>query len=114
MSPARSGTASIDIVERRIELRQQRISRHWGEIRTDLVRKSRWAPLAVVAGFAILGVLAGRRQTTRNRQSAVAPEVKGGILATVVALAGGALRFALSPAGRAVWGAYRNKSRPAP
>jgi hypothetical protein len=102
----------VDIVELRIERRREQLRRDWDEARAYVARKSRWAPLAAVAGVAALGFgLARLRRTSLPATARVV--AKPGALAAIAAMLGGAVRFALTPAGRALWSSW-NRGRGGP
>lgn len=100
-------------VERRLELRRERTMRHLAEARTDVDGALRWLPLVGVVGALVVGVIVGRRPAVAPHAVA-APSgatsfARTGLLATIVGLAGTALRIALSPQARALWAAYRDR-----
>ena len=105
MTSEPSAVDSVDAVELRLERRREQIRRDWEETRAYVVRKNRWTPLAVVAGAAALGLGFAR---SRPSVSAANGRVvtQRGVLAAAAALLGGVTRFALSPAGRALWNSW--------
>jgi hypothetical protein len=105
----RSITDQIALVERRVELRRERTVRHWQEARAATARATRWVPLLFLAGAFVVGLGWGRQRETVPAQQV--PKV--GLLATLMALGGSALRIALSPQSRALWTAFRATRKPA-
>ncbi len=112
--------AQIALVEERMALRRARIAGNVVDARAEASRvaqrATRWLPVAGVAGALAVGfVLARHRRTAPSaavrafsRTSApLAPPVARGALATVIALAAGALRFAMSVEGRMAWRAFQ-------
>ena len=118
MRYGRATPQHIAAVERRLELRRERLTRHWQEMQQDVARKNRWTPLVAVTGLAAVGYLAARSQSTVAPRQSFAPLANGqattvrrSALAAVTAALGGAVRFATSPTGRALWSAWRNRAR---
>ena len=102
----------VGVVELRIERRRRQLLRDWDDARTYVAQKNRWTPLAAVAGMAVLGfglsravgvpAMPLRGRTVRNRR---------GAFAAFAAMLATALRFALSPTGRALWTSLRQTRR---
>ena len=109
MNRERSITDQIALVERRVEVRRERTVRHWHEAHAATVRATRWVPLLFLAGAFVVGLGWARRPET----APVRQVPKTGLLATLVALGGFALRIALSPQSRALWTAIRATWNPA-
>ncbi len=109
----RSVDERIGDVERRLELRRSRIEYNVQEIKDRLSRKSTWVPLGAAAGAIAIGYAIAR---ARSQQKAartlyvprrVYEERKAGKAATILGLAGGVARIALSPQGRMLLQAFR-------
>jgi hypothetical protein len=96
----------VELVELRIERRRAQLLRDWEETRSYVAQKNRWTPLAAVAAVAALGFSISRRPR-RAPAGAGAGGARGGFVAAIVAMLGGALRFALSPFGRALWESFK-------
>lgn len=105
MTSEPSAVDSVDAVERRLQRRRERIVRDWEETRAYVTRKNRWTPLAVVAGAAALGLGFARSRPPVTAANGRVPTQRG-IFAAAAALLGGVTRFALSPAGRALWNSW--------
>jgi len=111
--------AQIDVVETRMALRRERIATNLDATRAEAHRVTekamRWLPLAGAAGALVVGFMAARhRRAAAKAPSAVrvapapaSPAATRGILATVIALAAAALRFATSAEGRLAWRAFQ-------
>ena len=101
----------IGDVERRLELRRGLIEYNVEAIKERIARKTTWIPLGAAAGAVAIGfALARARSGPVSAHRLYMPrqvERKAGIVATVLALAGGATRFALSPQGRALWQVFK-------
>lgn len=101
----------IGDVERRLEMRRGRIEYNVREIKERLARKSTWWPLGAAAGAVAIGIALARSRRPAARvlyaPRPVYEERKVGRAATIFGLAGGLLRIALSPQGRALWQAFR-------
>lgn len=101
MTSGSSGIDPVDAVELKLERRREQILRDWVETRAYVARKNRWTPLVAVAGAAALGLgLARARPSATPANGRLVTQ--RGAFAAAAALLGGAIRFALSPAGRAV------------
>ena len=114
MKNERSISDSIALVERRLEVRRERMGRHFHEVRETISRSRKWIPyVAGVIALGIGGFAAARSGMTRQRVKTVAARSapRASIAATVLALVGTAVRFALSPQGRALWQAWRSRTR---
>jgi hypothetical protein len=100
----------VALVERRIELRRARTLRHWDEVRSDVQRGIRWAPLAGVVAMAWLGFTLARQRGSTPGIAGRPPGLAStpSLWATLAALAATAMRFALSSQGRALWSAWRD------
>ena len=115
MTDIRKPTVSerIDDVERRLEMRRGRIEYNVREIKERLARKSTWWPVGAAAGAIAIGFAVARARSQRNAaRTLYVPrrryeERKVSKAASVLGLAGGLLRIALSPQGRALWQAFR-------
>lgn len=107
MNRERSITDQIALVERRVEVRRERTVRHWHEAHAATARATRWVPLLLLAGAFVVGLGWARRPETAPARQVP----KTGLLATLVALGGFALRIALSPQSRALWTAFRGAFR---
>lgn len=109
----RSLNERIGDVERRLEVRRERIEYNVDEIRSRLSRKSTWVPLGVVAGAVAIGYAVARaRAQEKTVRTLYMPrrdheERRAGMAATILGLAGGLARIALSPQGRMLWQAFR-------
>ena len=101
----------VGLVELRIERRRIQLARDWEEtrayVRSYVAQKNRWTPLAAVVGMAALGFGLARARSASPATEGRARTARGGILAAIVAMLGGGLRFALSPTGRALWTSFR-------
>lgn len=113
MNRERSITEQIALVERRVELRRERTVRHWQEARAATARATRWVPLLFLAGVFVVGLGWGRRRETVPETVPAQQVPKAGLLATLIALGGSALRIALSPQSMALWTAFRATRNPA-
>ncbi len=111
MKPARGLDERIATVERKLELRRERIVRHLQEVRAGVGSASRWLPLIAAGGALVVGVLAARRRTVSPATATAVRRTSW--LATAVAIAGTATRVAMSPQARALWNAWRDNRRPA-
>lgn len=119
MRYGRATPQHIAAVERRLELRRERLTRHWQEMQQEVARKNRWTPLVAVTGLAAVGYLAARSQPSLGpRPQSFAPMMNSqpttarrSALAAVTAALGGCVRFATSPTGRALWTALQNRAR---
>jgi len=96
----------VDSVVLRIERRRAQLLRDWEETRAYIAQKNRWTPLAAVAAMAALGFGMSRRPASIASGRGVGA-ARGGLVAAIVAMLGGALRFALSPTGRALWESFK-------
>jgi len=98
-------------VERKLELRRARTSRHAEEIRTgigaEVERVRSWMPIASAAGALLFGFAAARRGGRHDAGSS-AP-VRRGLVASLVATVGMLARIALSPTTRALWASLRKQ-----
>lgn len=109
----RSVDDRIKDVERRLELRRGRIEYNAQEIKATLSRKSTWVPLGAAAGAIAIGYAVARaRSQEKSARTLYMPrrvyeERKAGMVATILGLAGGIARIALSPQGRLLWQAFR-------
>lgn len=109
----RSVNERIGDVERRLELRRGRIDYNVQEIRDRLSRKSTWVPLGAAAGAIAIGYAVARaRSQKESARTLYMPRRtddgrKAGMAATILGLAGGVTRIALSPQGRALWQVFR-------
>jgi len=109
----RSVNDRIADVERRLELRRGRIEYNVQEIKDRLSRKSTWVPLGAAAGAIAIGYAVARaRSQQKTARTLYMPrrvyeERKAGVAATVLGLAGGLARIALSPQGRMLLQAFR-------
>jgi len=115
--------AQIALVEKRMELRRDRIALNLQDARAQastLAHKAmRWLPAVGAAGALAVGFLVARqRRAAKVAPSVVArafartpPPVSApaarGALATALMLAAGALRFAMSSEGRLAWRAFQ-------
>ncbi len=116
-STKKSVDERIGDVERRLEFRRGRIEHHVHEIeqrareiKERLTRKSTWMPIGAVAGALAIGFAVARARASDqsvHRSSLPPLERRAGLAATVLGLAGGATRLALSPQGRALWHAFK-------
>jgi len=104
----------VHMVELRLERRRAKLLRDWGETRAYVARQNRWTPLAIVAGVAALGFgLARQRPASSFAATRRVGAGQRGVFAALAAMIGGGIRFALSPAGRALWTSWnRGTSRP--
>ena len=109
MTAHRPLSEQVAIAERRLEVRRARARRHWYEVQADWQRGARWAPLLGVAAMAWLGYTLARQQDVTPALAAPSQARAGAasLWVTLAALAGSALRFAVSPPGRALWNAWR-------
>lgn len=112
--------AQIALVEKRMALRRERIAGNLEETRVEASRAignaTRWLPVAGAAGALVVGFMVARHRRAAERVSPasfrspapapVAPAAKGA-LATIIALAAGAIRFATSTEGRMAWRAFQ-------
>jgi hypothetical protein len=105
VSSPRSLDQQIALVERRLELRRERMDRHLGEVRTGVERATSWWPLAAAVGALGIGFAFWRRET------AATPGRSAGLLTTLAAVAGTAVRIALSPQARMLWASVRASGR---
>lgn len=107
--------AQIGVVEQRMALRRQQIAADVEATRAHARRTTdkamRWLPIAAVASALVVGFMAARRGRRPARAPlSVAPMHAAPpkrMLATVLAMAAGALRFAASAEGRMAWRALR-------
>ena len=98
-------------VERKLDLRRERMRRHWDESRGALRRLTGKLPLLAAAAALAAGVIAGRSRVAPGN---AAPRRAGvGIAATALTLASTVVRLAMSPAARSLWQAYRASRSPA-
>ncbi|MEO8303286.1 MAG: hypothetical protein ABI724_04145 [Betaproteobacteria bacterium] len=103
---------SVDIVERRIERRRELLKQDWQETRAYVAHKNRLTPVVAVALAATFGFGMARRKPFHLPADRVVVVRRSGFRA-LVAMMGGALRIVTSPAGRAIWEAWRRgSSRP--
>ena len=97
----------IALVEDRLAERRRRTTEDFHEVRMrvrDTARRTaNWIPLAAIVAVVAGGVILGRRHVPASIASARGAGIAGGLMA----LAGAALRLALSPQGRALWHALR-------
>jgi hypothetical protein len=105
MIAERTVAERIALIERKLEIRRERTQRHWRETRAHVERRTGWWPLVAAVGALVIGVAAGR--PARPTPALAATTRKTGGFATLFALGATALRFALSPGGRALWSAFR-------
>ena len=113
MKNERSISDSIALVERRLEVRRERMDRHLLELRETVSRSRKWIPyIAGVIALGVGGFAAARNGMSRQRVKTVAARTapRASIAATVLAIVGTAVRFALSAQGRALWQAWRSRS----
>jgi len=103
----------IDQIERRLELRRERLSRHFEEAKEGLATRAakavRWWPIVALAGSLAVGVAAGRHPS-RAAPAALAraprpSHTPRNVFATLLGLAAMALRFGASQEVRAFWSA---------
>lgn len=112
MKNERSISESIALVERRLQIRRERMVRHLQEARAEVRRSTKWLPyVAAVIALGAAGFAVARHGRKRPTVSAatVRTTQRAGVAATVLALLGTAVRFALSPSGRALWQAWRTR-----
>jgi hypothetical protein len=109
---------SIAMIERRLEVRRRLLALHIEETREDLARIRKWVPyvagvLAIgVGGFAVArasGMRASTRAATTGRNAQ-----RTGLAATILALLGTGVRFAMSPQGRALLQMLRTRRHAGP
>ncbi|MEO8507702.1 MAG: hypothetical protein ABI593_08740 [Betaproteobacteria bacterium] len=101
----------ISTVERKLELRRERTVRHLQELRAGVGSASRWLPLIAAGGALGVGILAARRRTVLSTTGTAVRRT--GWLAAAIAMAGTAIRVAMSPQARVLWSAWRDNRRPA-
>lgn len=113
MKSNKPASDSITTIERRLDVRRQRMARHLQELRDDLKRSRRWLPYAgAVVALGVGGFVAAR---ARSKPAPVAEVTvrttrRNQIAATAIALVGTAIRFAMSAHGRALWQAWRTRN----
>ena len=113
MKSDRSLGEQIELVERKLDLRRQRTTRHLQEAKAAVSRKTAWAPLVLVAAALLVGgAIAHRSNSSRSSSSyaAARPSRSAGLLATFAAAAATAVRLATSPMGRTLWAAWRART----
>ena len=110
MPASRDLPRTIALVERRIELRRERMHRHAREFASAARERAKPLPLIGVAVVVIGGYMFGRRPAVATpaspRTSATA---KIGIVATVVAILRAALQLGTNPLVRSVWQSYARR-----
>lgn len=107
--------AQIDVVEGRMALRRERIAASVDATRAHARRTAekamRWLPVAGTAGAFVVGFMAARHRRAAARTPLRVAPVQAAppkrMLAALIALAAGALRFAASTEGRMAWRALR-------
>lgn len=112
--------AQVELVEKRMALRRERIVEELADVRMEAsratARATRFLPLAGAAAALVVGFVVARKRSgstvARSAQVAAAPPpvatpTARGLVATAVALAAGALRFATSAEGRMLWQAFK-------
>jgi hypothetical protein len=103
---------AIDQVERRIEVRRNRLVRHVGELQEAARERVRPLPLLGLAVFALAGFAWARGQhRAGSRRGAHAAVARTGMLAGIAAVLQWAFRLATNPLVRAGWNAYRRPHR---
>jgi hypothetical protein len=99
---------SIAQVERRIELRRERIARHVGEVRDEAAARAKPMALAAVCAVAVAAFIAGKRDV------APAPEVrrvarKPGLLLGLLAAIQGIVSLLTNPLVRSAWNGFTRR-----
>lgn len=135
MTHAASKDDQIEQLERRLELRRERLRRHYDITRTEFVDKGHrlarsagkaigWVPVAAVAGGLVVGFVASRypRQAREARPvyapayAYAAPKQRTrsrNFLAALVGIAATAMRIASSHEVRTIWKSVKNfRDRP--
>ena len=97
----------VDLIEVRIARRRAQLRHDWEETREYVAQKNRYTPLAAVAAMAALGFGLSRFTRASSAPGRGAVATRGGLLAAIAAMIGGALRFAVSPTGRALWTSFK-------
>ncbi len=113
MKSNRSLSEQIELVERKLDLRRQRTTRHWQETKTAVAHKTAWAPLVLVVAALLAGVALAHRSPRSGgpaTHSNTRPSRSAGTFATFAAAAATAIRLATSPMGRTLWSAWRARS----
>ena len=120
MNHERALVEQISTVERKLEIRRERASRHLQQTRDELKigieSGKKWAPLVLVGALGAAAFAAGRRrrdsidfvgECVERQRSIRSP----GVLATAAAVAGLVARVVLAPQTRDLWRLWRS-SRP--
>jgi hypothetical protein len=98
----------IALVEARLAQRRRRTTEDFHEAqlraRETARRAVNWVPLALIVAIVVAGAAVGRRRVPASIAAAGGAGVVGGLMA----FGGTALRFALSPQGRALWQRLRS------
>jgi hypothetical protein len=113
MKSNRSLGEQIELVERKLDVRRQRTTRHWQETKSAVSRKTAWAPLFLVAAALLAGAALAHRSPRSSgtaTHSNTGPSRSAGLLATFAAAAATAIRLATSPMGRTLWSAWRART----
>jgi len=118
MTTELSVDAQIALVEKRMELRRERIVIELAQTRVEAQRKAAkltaWLPLAGTASALVIGFFIARHRfrpapavAVPLRQRTPPPAATRSIVATVIALGAAALRFANSAEARLLLNAFR-------
>ena len=97
---------SIALVERRIELRRERLARHTEELRETAEEKAKPLALVGIAAIAFAAFFVGRGGPKRGGRHATGAAAKTGALAVLAAAAQGLMQLAANPLVRSAWRNY--------
>lgn len=120
----------IGDMERRMEMRRERVARHVREARAETAYRLRtglkWAPLILVGAVGAMAFRAGRRRHANGGRGISPPPANGAnravdmtgpkpngtrSLATIATVAGVVARAALTPQARELWRLYLSRHR---
>ncbi len=109
-APRRPIDERLATLERKVELRRERIERNWHDVHADVAnvaaRAAKVVPLLGVASAFAVGVLAARRTRRAVPPALVKTTNVPGTLASIVVTLGS---FAMSPQARALFTAWRSR-----
>lgn len=114
MTGERALDGRIAEAERAVEIRRERVVRHWDETLEGFRKSTSWWPAAAIATVVVVGIVIGRSPASSDgvvTSRASAGQVKGGALAMAVAVFGAASRILLSPQAHALWRGWRERRR---
>ena len=95
----------IALIERKLQVRRDRTTRHVREVRADVAQVRSWIPIAAAAGALFVGFAAARSR----RSGHAGATGNTGWLTAVVAATGTLSSMAMSPAGRTLWALMRKR-----